>query len=69
VEKTVVDILTFDRASVEEMFISEPFPVTQFISNLRLLPDLRCCTHFDLLKSVDDIKTEFFIQQSSKQRL
>jgi hypothetical protein len=50
------------HAPIDEMAatakqVTEPFPEAQFITNFLFLPDLRCCTRFDLLKSVDDVKS------------
>ncbi len=66
-ESTVLNVINFDRAShcdnsATAKNLTEPFPVAQFIANLRLVPDLKCGTHFDLLKSVDDVKAEYLIE-------
>ncbi len=68
VETTVFNIVNFDLVSTGHMDVStkqvaETFPVAKFISNLRLLPDLRCCTNLDLLKSVDDVRTAYLIEK------
>jgi hypothetical protein len=69
VESTIIKILTFDRASLDDgssttKHLTEPFPVAQFIANLRLLPNLRCYTPFDSLKSVEDVKAEYLIDNA-----
>jgi hypothetical protein len=64
VETTVRNVTTFDRASDGDISANHElklFPIAQFIANLRLLPDLRCYTHFDSLKSVDEVKAEYLI--------
>jgi hypothetical protein len=72
VETTIRTVMTLDQdASVggfdaPSKHTTEPFPIAQFIANLRLLPDLRCYTPFDLLKSVDDIRTEYLIETKEK---
>ena len=64
-ETTVLNVITFDRASDGDVSANhelELFPIAQFIANLRQLPDLRCYTNFDLLKSVDEVKAEYLIE-------
>lgn len=68
VETTVFNVINFDFVSTGHMDastkqVAETFPVAKFISNLRLLPDLRCYTNFDLLKSVDDVRTTYLIEK------
>jgi hypothetical protein len=67
VETTVLNAMNFEHAPIDVVAatakqVTEPFPVAQFIANLRLLPNLRCCTRFDLLKSVDDIMSAYWIE-------
>jgi hypothetical protein len=68
VETTVFNVINFDFVSTGHMDastkqVAETFPVAKFISNLRLLPDLRCYTNFDLLRSVDDVRTTYLIEK------
>ena len=68
VETAILNVVNFDHTSTGDLSatskqVPEPFPVAQFIANLRLLPDLRCCTHFDLLKSADDVRAAYLIER------
>jgi hypothetical protein len=73
VETTVLSVVNFDHASITDLSatskqvqVPEPFPVAQFIANLRLLPNLRCSTHFDLLKSADDVRAAYLIERKQR---
>jgi hypothetical protein len=69
VESTILKVITFDHPSCSATAkqLTQPFPVAQFIANLRILPDLKCCTHFDSLKSIDEVMAEYLIE--SKQHV
>ena len=71
VETTSLKVMTLDDDSVvgidaPEKYKSEPFPIAQFIANLRLVPDLSCRTPFDLLKDVDDIRAAYLIENRKR---
>jgi hypothetical protein len=71
VETTILNIVNFDsHASIGDITATpanvrtETFPIAQFVTNLRLHPEIRCCTHLDLIKSVHDVRAAYFIEKT-----
>ncbi len=70
-ETTILNIVNFDsHASIGDIAATaanvgtETFPIAQFVTNLRLQPEIRCCTHLDLIKSVHDVRAAYFIEKT-----
>ena len=71
VETTILNIVNFNChastggiAATTANITTQPFPVAQFVTNLRLQPNVRCCTHLDLMKSVQDVRAAYFIEKT-----